>query len=273
MTHEYCFHVECDVRPYVIQPSCDVKQRSRPQNSNHLYHLHRYRRFDLGIVTSCANVKQNLLHPGSTFIYDVVATQTTQFYLDPAAERMRIFHIVIFATSLLLLRIQSTTAEFGIPKATTTEAAVDAEGNVLMEEEENNPYIEIATHLQSIAPINIQDAIDIAAFLHAAKSDEDTKLMVFKLKNEQGEALAALSKEVTPMEIVQEMKKTVDEMKAMEFLFQDPVKTFTEMEREGMIEKSRLDFYKKNPEALVDDTRKGIYFGFVSMAVAGGFLE
>ena len=44
------------------------------------------------------------------------------------------------------------------------------------------------------------------------------------------------------------------------------------MEKEGLIEKKRLDFYKKNPDVLAQDTRKGVYFSFVSLAVAGGYL-
>ena len=176
---------------------------------------------------------------------------------------------------LLQQQLHTAMAEFGVPKEKPRDASVDGMGNIQMEEDDGgeNPYAKMATHLQSFAPIDIQDAVDIAALLHAAQLDADTKLMIFQMKNDQAETLAALSKEVTVMEIVQEMKKSLDEWKAMEILFQDPQRAFTEMEREGLIDKSRLDFYKENPEALVDETRKGIYFGFVSMAVAGGFLE
>jgi hypothetical protein len=178
---------------------------------------------------------------------------------------------LLFLALLALFQIHVANAEFGVPKATTVDASVDAEGTIQMDAE--NPYMEMATRLQSAAPIDIQDAIDIAAVLHAAKSDADTKLLILKMTNEEKETLTLLTKDVTAMEIVHGLKKSLDEWKAMEILFQDPQRAVVEMEREGMIDKSRVDFYKKNPEALVDETRKGVYFGFVSMAVAGGFLE
>lgn len=136
-----------------------------------------------------------------------------------------------------------------------------------------NPYAQMASRLRSIAPIDAQDAVDIAAVLQAAQADEDTAIMVSKLKTEEGEALAALAKEVTAMEIVQGMKQSLDELKAIEALFSDPQRAVEEMDREGLLDKGRLEFYTQNPEALADETRKGVYFGFVSMAVAGGFLE
>jgi hypothetical protein len=45
------------------------------------------------------------------------------------------------------------------------------------------------------------------------------------------------------------------------------------MEKDGLIDKKKVDFDRKNPDVLADETRKGVYFGFVSMAVAGGYLE
>jgi hypothetical protein len=179
--------------------------------------------------------------------------------------------LVLAVLLVLSQQINTSVAEFGVLKEKPVDASVDEAGNIQIEGE--NPYADMATRLQSFAPIDIQDAVDIAALLHAAQLDADTNLMISTMKNDQAETLAALAKEVTAMEIVQEMKKSLDEWKAMEVLFQDPQRAFTEMEREGLIDKSRLDFYKANPEALVDETRKGIYFGFVSMAVAGGFLE
>jgi hypothetical protein len=177
---------------------------------------------------------------------------------------------VLLLAVLVLVQLSSSRAEFGVPKKTTADATLDADGRVEMDGGSN--YMEMATRLQSLAPISIQDAIDIAVVLQAAQADEDTKLMISKLKNDESETLAALAKEVTAMEIVQGLKQSLDELKAIEQLFVDPKRAVKEMDEEGLIEKSRLDFYKQNPEALADETRKGVYFGFVSMAVAGGFL-
>mmetsp|Transcript_45436 Transcript_45436/g.131129 ORF Transcript_45436/g.131129 Transcript_45436/m.131129 type:complete len:181 (-) Transcript_45436:64-606(-) len=173
---------------------------------------------------------------------------------------------------LLLISLLFTSAQFGVPNAkdTAAEATIDANGDVDAGE---NPYAEMATRLQSVAPIDIQDAVDLAAIIQAAQADPDTKELISKLKVEEGEALEALAKEVTAMEIVQGMKQSLDELKAIETLFADPERAVVEMEKEGLIEKKQVEFYKQNPEALADETRRGVYFGFVSMAVAGGYLE
>ena len=39
-----------------------------------------------------------------------------------------------------------------------------------------------------------------------------------------------------------------------------------------MIPEEHLATYKKNPELLEEDTRRGLYMQFVSMSVVGGFL-
>lgn len=188
---------------------------------------------------------------------------------------MKLFR-VIGALTILLVFLPLTAAQFGVPKAAEQEATIDGSGNVVAEGEETteNKYAKMAIRLQSAAPIDVQDAVDIAAILEAAQADPETKAMIAKMKQgEEGKMIDALAKDVTGMEIVHGLKQSLDELKALEILFADPERAVVEMEKEGLIEKKRVEFYKKNPEALADETRKGIYFGFVSMAVAGGFLE
>ncbi len=183
---------------------------------------------------------------------------------------MRLFYSLV--VTILALFMSLCEAQFGVPntKEKSVEATIDENGNVEVE----NPYAEMAIRLQSVAPIDIQDAVDIAAVLQAAATDPDTRAMIAKMKQgEESKTLEALSKEVTAMEIVQGLKQSLDELKAIETLFADPERAVVEMEKEGLIDKKRVDFYKKNPNALADETRKGVYFGFVSMAVAGGYLE
>lgn len=181
---------------------------------------------------------------------------------------MNLFQAFV-AILLFLSTVVTTEAQFGVPRK-AEEAAIDANGNV----ETENPYAEMAIRLQSVAPIDIQDAVDIAAVLEAAKADPDTQAMIAKMKQgEEGKMLEQLSKEITPMEIVNGLKQSLDEMKALEALFADPERAVSAMAEEGLIEKKRLDFYKQNPQALEDDTRRSLYFGFVSMAAAGGYLN
>ena len=44
------------------------------------------------------------------------------------------------------------------------------------------------------------------------------------------------------------------------------------MEAENMIPPEHLEKYKKEPALLEEDTRKALYFRFVSLAVVGGYL-
>ena len=180
-------------------------------------------------------------------------------------------HVYALNVMIWLLMSVLSDAQFGVPnpKEKTAKATIDENGNV----ETENPYAEMAIRLQSAAPIDIQDAVDIAALLQAAQADPDTKAMIAKLKGDEGDTLEALAKEVTAMEIVHGLKHALDELKAIETLFANPERALVEMEKDGLIDKKKVDFYKKDPDVLADETRKGVYFGFVSMAVAGGYLE
>ena len=153
---------------------------------------------------------------------------------------------------------------------TTNQALIDENGVI------HPKYEAMAKKLQSVAPIGPIEAVEIAVLLDAAKGDPETMSMVERMrsgdKGGAGADLDAFIKEATPIEIVRGMKDTISEIKALDILFQDPEKAVHEMNKEGLIDKKRLSHYKKNPEDLAADTRKGIYFSFVTLAVAGGFL-
>ena len=61
-------------------------------------------------------------------------------------------------------------------------------------------------------------------------------------------------------------------MLVLDYLFEDKEKALVEMEKAGMIPEEHLKRYQKNPELLEEDTRRGLYMQFVSLAVVGGFL-
>ena len=152
----------------------------------------------------------------------------------------------------------------------TDEALIDENGQV------HPKYEAMSKKLQSLAPIGPVDAVEIAVLMDAAKADPETMAMVARLRSGEkggGRAdLEAFIKDATPIEIVKGMRESVSEIKALDFLFQDPAKAVVEMNNEGLIDKKRLSHYKKHPEDLAADTRKGIYFSFVTLAVAGGFI-
>lgn len=74
------------------------------------------------------------------------------------------------------------------------------------------------------------------------------------------------------MQILGGLKQVIDELLVLDYLFQDKEKALEAMEKEGMIPEEHLATYKKNPELLEEDTRRGLYMQFVSMSVVGGFL-
>lgn len=122
------------------------------------------------------------------------------------------------------------------------------------------------------AVIDQQDAIDIAALIQQARKDPETGGLAQRMKIEQKELLAGIKKDMSEPQIVAELKKGLDELKMLEYLFKDKERALREMEKEGMVDRRRLSDYKKNPDLLEADTRKGLYFTFVSLAVAGGFM-
>jgi hypothetical protein len=194
-----------------------------------------------------------------------------------------IMKLLVILLLLLAIGIPSAEGQFGVANKAKEktkddssepgklqEAAVDERGNL-----DYAQYEGMAKKLQSVAPISIEDATDIAVLLEAVKADAETGALIAQMQNAEGTgggALAAFIKDITPLEIVVGLKQSIDEIKAIEILFADPQRAVFEMDKEGVIEKKRVDFYKKNPDVLKEDTRKGNYFTFVSLAVAGGYL-
>ena len=127
------------------------------------------------------------------------------------------------------------------------EASIGVDGSI------DEKYESLAKKLQSAAPISAEDAVHLAILLEEAKVDAETAVLLSEMPKEALEKLKATS---TPMEIVHGMKANLDELKAVEILFSNPERAVVEMEKEGLIDKKRVDFYKKNPSVLKDDTNK-----------------
>jgi hypothetical protein len=117
-----------------------------------------------------------------------------------------------------------------------------------------------------------KDAADMSAIIEEAKRDLETMAMITRMKEENGESMSELKK-MTTMEVLGGMKQALDNMKLIEYLFEDKERAVREMEKEGMIDKAHIKKYRKDPELLEQDTRRGLYFQFISLAVVGGFIE
>jgi hypothetical protein len=184
----------------------------------------------------------------------------------------------VVSTLLLLFLPCLCEAQFGILNDKNQAGGTPNQNDGLLEAvsvEDMKRYMTRAASLQAASPdIPSQDAVDLAALLDAVIQDPETKMMAENLRSADGRkaSLEAFSDSLTRKEIVDTLKQTMDELKALEYLFLDPARAVREMEKEGMIPDQRKELYKKNPQQLADDTRKGLYFSFVSLAVAGGFL-
>jgi hypothetical protein len=130
----------------------------------------------------------------------------------------------------------------------------------------------VAIKLLEMADIGEEYATDIAALIDGIRADPETNVMIAMMIKDEGETLQALANDLSPKEVVVALKQTIDELKAIEYLFADPERAVVEMEKEGLLDKKKLSIYKKDPKLLEDDTRKGTYFAFVSLAIVGGFL-
>jgi len=169
--------------------------------------------------------------------------------------------ILLLLLVSLSLHLVSVQAQFGIKKGVPISLPDNGEG---MGEEVGSG--------KKDGFLSEQDAADMSAIIEEAKKDLETMAMITKMKEENMEGLAEL-KNLSIMEVLGGMKETLDNLKLIEYLFKDKEKAVREMEKEGMIDKAHIKKYRKDPDLLEQDTRRGLYFQFMSLAVVGGFIE
>jgi hypothetical protein len=176
---------------------------------------------------------------------------------------MRSVLVLLFAFVVPLVA-----GQFGVNKEKPlAQAAVGENGEV------DYKLHPVAIKLLEMADIGEEHArTAIAALIDGIRADQETNVMIAMMIKDEGETLQALANDLSPKEVVVALKQTIDELKAIEYLFADPERAVVEMEKEGLLDKKKLSIYKKDPKLLEDDTRKGTYFAFVSLAIVGGFL-
>ena len=170
-------------------------------------------------------------------------------------------HNVSILLLILIASFLPTKAQFGIKKGVPISLPSEQNGESLGEDVGKKEGF-----------LSESDAADMEAIITEARKDVETMAMISKMKEENNEHLAELQK-LSPMEVLGGMKEVLDNLKLIEYLFKDKQKAVKEMEKEGMIEKSHIKKYRKDPDLLEADTRRGLYFQFISLAVVGGFIE
>jgi hypothetical protein len=169
-------------------------------------------------------------------------------------------------------------AQFGVAskkETTTQEAQVGVDGETKIGGENNaRPNDALISRLLQSQVLSEEQAVDIAALIESASKDPETALLLRRLKEGSGakDAFGDFASDMSSMQIAQGLAQALEELEMLEILFKDPARAVREMEKEGMIANDRLSAYKKNPDLLEEDTRKHLYFTFVSIAAAGGYL-
>jgi Holliday junction resolvasome RuvABC ATP-dependent DNA helicase subunit len=112
----------------------------------------------------------------------------------------------------------------------------------------------------------------LEAVLKQMKSDPQTTELIKRMKSEEADTLGKMMGSISGPEKIANLRNTLNELKAVEVLFKDPVRALKLMIEDGMVPPDRLPEYKKNPRLLEEDTRKGLYFSLVTMSVSLGIL-
>eukprot|EP00549_Striatella_unipunctata_P016495 CAMPEP_0118696216 /NCGR_PEP_ID=MMETSP0800-20121206/13705_1 /TAXON_ID=210618 ORGANISM="Striatella unipunctata, Strain CCMP2910" /NCGR_SAMPLE_ID=MMETSP0800 /ASSEMBLY_ACC=CAM_ASM_000638 /LENGTH=181 /DNA_ID=CAMNT_0006595267 /DNA_START=50 /DNA_END=595 /DNA_ORIENTATION=+ len=168
--------------------------------------------------------------------------------------------VVLFAILFVSL-IQPSHGQFGMPKATEEEEGAAAAAD---------PMDTGGETVKSV--LTEQEEIDIAAILKEARADLETMNMVRKMKEEMGKELGELE-QLSKVEVLGALKVSLQELKGLDYLFQDHERALVEMDKEGLIAPEHLQKYQKDPSLLELDTRRAVYFQFIAIAVVAGFIE
>jgi hypothetical protein len=125
---------------------------------------------------------------------------------------------------------------------------------------------------RSHGKLHVNDATNIAFLIETARKDPATLEMVGTMKTVQRETIAALVAETSDEQLMRQLHVALEEIKMLDILFKDPVKAVEEMDKEGLIDHKMLRHYRKNPALLEEETSKSMYFTFITLSVAAGFL-
>jgi hypothetical protein len=153
---------------------------------------------------------------------------------------------------------------------------VDVGGDVVDVASVPQPLEDVVRELRQRAPgLDLQAAIDIAEVLERARRDPETSLLLLRLRGGGGrEDFVKFKESMSEKEIILSLRNALEEMKSVEVLYEKrtPAAVVEEMYGDGLVPEDKLSEYRKNPTQLEEDTRKSLYFTFVSLAAAGGYL-
>jgi hypothetical protein len=134
---------------------------------------------------------------------------------------------------------------------------------------------EVIRKLKGDAPDLAEQVLnDLAAVIYSAQHNERQE----ELKEKATKAADELRRELkhNPRKIVEHLVKALEGLEHVEALFTggiDPLRILEQMISTGIIPADKKEFFTENPEELKNQVRATSYFTFVSLAMAGGYLE
>eukprot|EP00978_Attheya_sp_CCMP212_P036036 scaffold160666_cov44-Attheya_sp.AAC.1 len=159
--------------------------------------------------------------------------------------RRSVYRLVFILLATIACLAWPVSGQFGVPKPKTA-----------AEQEISNAGDATETDGQT-GVLSPQDAADMEQIIMAAKDDPQTIEVISRMKGDMSHELNELRK-LSEEEIMGGMKGALEDLKSLDYLFKDKDKALAAMIEDGMIEKAHIKKYKKNPELLEEDTRKGI---------------
>lgn len=180
-------------------------------------------------------------------------------------------------SSLFLIVVAFVISLLSVPSAAQFGVAQKKDANKIQEQLQTEQKDDLVTKLMNVANqqdeiLSEQDATDLAVILKQAAADPETRQMIARMQAEEQDTLAQLKATATVQDTMMGLKQVLDEMQMLEIVFSDKERALRLMTEEGMVDPSRVPLYQQNPALLEDDTRKGLYFTFVTLAVTAGFL-
>ena len=158
-----------------------------------------------------------------------------------------------------------------------SEAVINPDGTTISSNriDEKEVKAELLNTLMKASPtVEKESAIELAAVIEAASTQDYYQFTTTHSQRiKDGPHVAKLKKDYDESQIVIGMESVVKEMKMLGILFRgDPQRAFAELLKADMIDKSKLSEYKENPELLEEDTRKNLWYNFITLAYAGGHM-
>ena len=199
--------------------------------------------------------------------YEFFLYSTMSSYALLVAALLQLLLLVIMSAEVTILEapVEAMVEQLEIDVQGDT---LEVEANSLdFKDPEPKTGVEITRLGLSDEEMNIADHL-----LKKLMDDEETLDRIAKMKENQSVTMESMFGVMSEEVKISNLRKMLFEYSAVEKLFKDPESAFEKMKAAGLIPPARFVEYQENPQLLYDDTHKGLYFSFVTVAVSLGLV-